>query len=151
MELIDELRASDHPGAQAYGLLFRADLEMAKGGVEDVEGRRSVAEHAVKTFADLGDARGTAIAEWALGNTFWMECRAEAASAAYARVRDHAVRAGDEALVNAMNTQLAVAAVLGPTPISEALPDAEKRLAAAAGKPLVEAQAKRGSHGYSGR
>ena len=43
-----------------------------------------------------------------------------------------------------MNTQLAVAAVLGPTPMSEALPNAEKRLAAAAGKPLVEAQAKRG-------
>jgi tetratricopeptide (TPR) repeat protein len=85
-----------------------------------------------------------AVAEWSLGNTFWLECRAEAASAAYARVREHAERAGDEALINEMNTQLAIAAVLGPTPMSQALPNAEKRLAAAAGKPLVEAQAKRG-------
>ena len=128
--LIDELEASDQPGAQAYGLLFRADLEMARGGLEDVEGLRSQSEQAVKTFAELGDERGMAVAEWSLGNTFWLECRAEAAIAAYTRVREHAERAGDEALVNAMNTQLAVAAVLGPTPMSEALPNAEKRLAA---------------------
>jgi tetratricopeptide (TPR) repeat protein len=142
--LIEELEASDQPGAQAYGLLFRADLAMARGGLENVEGLRSQSEQAVKTFAELGDERGMAVAEWSLGNTYWLECRAEAAIAAYTRVRELAKRAGDEALVNAMNTQLAVAAVLGPTPMSEALPNAEKRLAGAAGKPLVEAQAKRG-------
>ena len=142
--LVDELEASDHPGPQAYGLLFRAVIEMARGDLEDVEGLRSQSEAAIKIFGELGDERGMAVAEWSLGNTFWIECRAEAASAAYARVREHAERAGDEALVNEMNTQLAIAAVLGPTPISEALPTAEKRLASAAGKPLVEAQAKRG-------
>ena len=143
-KFIDELLASDQRGARAYGLLFRSDLEFAKGGVEDVDGLRSEAEQAVETFAELGDERGIAIAEWALGNTFWMQCRAEAASAAYARGREHAERAGDEGIANAMSTQLAVAAILGPTPMSEALPNAEKRLAGAAGKPLVEAQAKRG-------
>ena len=143
-KFIDELLASDQRGARAYGLLFRSDLEIAKGGVEDVDGLRSEAEQAVETFAELGDERGIAIAEWALGNTFWMQCRAEAASAAYARGREHAERAGDEGIANAISTQLAVAAILGPTPMSEALPNAEKRLAGAAGKPLVEAQAKRG-------
>ena len=88
-------------------MLFRADLEMAtRRHSRIVEGLRVAVDSAVETFAELGDERGLAVAEWSLGNTYWIECRAEAASAAYARVREHAERAGDEALVNAMNTQL---------------------------------------------
>jgi hypothetical protein len=143
-ELIAELKATDERGPLAYGVLFQAGLQMTKGEVEDAQLVRSQVEQAARTLAELGDERGIAIAEWALGNTFWMQCRAEAASAAYARGREHAERAGDEGIANAISTQLAVAAILGPTPMSEALPNAEKRLAGAAGKPLVEAQAKRG-------
>jgi class 3 adenylate cyclase/tetratricopeptide (TPR) repeat protein len=143
-ELIDELTATDQPGPQAYGVLFRADLEMAKGGLDDIDQTRSQSVQAAKTFAELGDERGMAIAEQALGNTFWIECRAEAAGAAYTRAREYAERADEAAFVNEMTTQLAAAAILGPTPVSEALANTEKRLAAAAGKPLLEAQAKRG-------
>jgi class 3 adenylate cyclase/tetratricopeptide (TPR) repeat protein len=143
-ELITELTTTDEPGPQAYGLLFQADLEMSKGQIEDVERVRSQVEQAGKTLAELEDERGMAIAERALGTTFWMECRAEEAAAAYARSRDHAERAGDTAVVNEMTTQIGGAAIFGPTPVEEAIANAERRLAAAAGKPLLEAQAKRG-------
>jgi class 3 adenylate cyclase/tetratricopeptide (TPR) repeat protein len=143
-ELIAELAASDEPASQAYALLFRAELQMTRGGLEDLEHVRSQIDQAAKTLAEAGDERGMAVAERMLGGTLWMECRAEAATTAYVRARAHAERAGDTALVNEMTTQMGAAAIFGPTPVEEALGRAEQRLAAAAGKPLVEAQAKRG-------
>jgi tetratricopeptide (TPR) repeat protein len=143
-ELIAELAASDDPASQAYALLFRAERQMTQGGLEDLESVRADVDRAAKMLTEIGDERGMAVAERMLGATFWMECRAEAATAAYTRARDHAERAGDTALTNEMTTQMGAAAIFGPTPVEEALARAEQRLAAGAGKPIVEAQAKRG-------
>jgi class 3 adenylate cyclase/tetratricopeptide (TPR) repeat protein len=143
-ELIAELAASDELVSQAYALVFRAERQMTQGRLEDLESVRADVDRADKTFTEIGDERGRAVAKRMLGATFWMECRAEAATAAYSRAREHAERAGDTALANEMTTQIGAAAIFGPTPVEEALARAEERLVAAAGKPIVEAQAKRG-------
>jgi class 3 adenylate cyclase/tetratricopeptide (TPR) repeat protein len=143
-ELIGELAATDEPVSQAYALLFRTELQVTQGDLEDLEHVRSQIDRAAKTLGEKGDERGMAVAERMLGGTFWMECRAEAAGAAYTRARAHAERAGDTALVNDMTSQLGAAAIFGPMPVHEALANAERRLAEAAGKPLLEATAKRG-------
>ena len=120
------------------------DLEATHGETHDLAEIRSRIADAAETLADVGDERGLALAKRTLGLTYWMECRAEAASDAYERAVDHAERAGDSAFARDMRTQIGAAAIFGPRPVDEALAAAEQRLAAAAGKPLVEASAKRG-------
>ncbi len=144
-EAIAELAAADEPGPQAYAVVFHFELQMTRGELDDLEDVRSRVDEAAETFAALEDEQGLALAERMLGGTYWMECRAEAASAANDRARTHAERAGDTALVNDMTSQIGAAAIFGPTPVGEALAAAKRRLDAAAGKPLVEARAKRGA------
>jgi tetratricopeptide (TPR) repeat protein len=140
---IAELAAADEPGPRAYALLFRAEIEITQGVLDDVESVRSRIDRATETFTEIGDERGLALAQRTLGVTLWLECRAEAASAAYARARACAERAGEIALANEMNAQMHACAVFGPTPVAEAIEITERRLAGATGKPLVQAGAKR--------
>jgi class 3 adenylate cyclase/tetratricopeptide (TPR) repeat protein len=143
-EAIAELSAADEPASNAYATILRVELKTTQGATHDLTEVRSRIAHAAETLAEVGDERGLAVAERMLGGTYWMECRAEAASEAYERARAHAERAGDTAFANVMRTQMGAAAIFGPKPVGEALAAAEQRLAAAAGKPLVEASAKRG-------
>jgi class 3 adenylate cyclase/tetratricopeptide (TPR) repeat protein len=143
-EAIAELAAADEPGPNAYATILRVELQTTQGATHDLAEVRSRIADAAETLAEVGDERGLALAERMLGGTYWMECRAEAASDAYERARAHAERAGDTAFANAMRTQIGAAAIFGPKPVDEALAAAEQRLAAAAGKPLVEASVKRG-------
>ena len=149
-EAIAELAAADEPGSNAYATILRVELQATQGETQDLAKIRSRIADAAETLAEVGDERGLALAERTLGLTYWMECRAEAASAAYARVREHAERAGDEALVNDMNTQMAIAAIFGPTPVSEAL---RERRAAPGRRPPASLWSRHrqsaGSAGYS--
>jgi len=73
-----------------------------------------------------------------------MECRAEAATTAYARARAYAEQAGDLALANEMTSQLFGSIVLGPTGVDDAIAAVERWTAEVADKPLMQARAKRG-------
>ncbi|MDP9286286.1 MAG: adenylate/guanylate cyclase domain-containing protein, partial [Actinomycetota bacterium] len=140
---IAELAAADEPASQAYALVFRSEIEMTRGELDDVERVRPSIDEAKKIFAELGDERGLSFAERALAGALWMECRADAASAAFARASTHAESAGDTALVNEAAEQMHGSAMFGPTPVEEAIADTERRIAGAADKPLVQARAKR--------
>ena len=141
---IAELAEADDQASQAYALLFRTEIEMTRGEIDNIERVRSSIDEAKKTFAELGDERGLSFAERALAGTLWLECRAEAASEAFARAGAHAESAGDTALVNEATAQMYASAVFGPAPVAEAIADSERRIAGAADKPLVQARTKRG-------
>jgi tetratricopeptide (TPR) repeat protein len=119
--LDDAIATARQPEREARA---RVEREFVRLGVETSAGTeraRRVADEALPVLERSGDARGQCRA-WALhAKVAWIAGRVEDADAGWVEAAACARRAGDEQELFAILGERATAAVLGPTPVGEAI------------------------------
>jgi class 3 adenylate cyclase/tetratricopeptide (TPR) repeat protein len=130
------------PVVRARGIIARTDAAgwVAEG---DDEAVRAAVEEERSVLEDAGDDLGLAHYWRWYGFTHWAHLRAERAREAWQRALTHAVNAGANRLRVEAESYILSALALGPTPVDEALPYAERALEQAMPGSLVQGSALR--------
>ena len=137
-----EASAAVDPIVRARGKVAEADLFSLDFGPE-AKRSRAGREEARAVLEDAGDDLGLAYYWRSRGYDFWALCRSAESGEAWERGIGHARAAGAERIEFELRSYVLSGLVLGPTPVSEALPRARLALEEAREGSLAEATAQR--------
>jgi DNA-binding SARP family transcriptional activator/tetratricopeptide (TPR) repeat protein len=119
--------ALDESALAARGLVEEVWVELSNAD-SDRARSRAIAEAAIETLTELGDARGLAHAWRILGLMVRRDGRTADAYAAFERSVVNADRGGDHAMRRLASLSIANALCVGPKPVNEAIPRCEQLL-----------------------
>ena len=133
-EAIERAERGGANGTQAHASLVRLLVRLRAGGAErwQDEAAGTIAE-AMAVFEAAGDHGGLAKAWRLLAWAHGTDCRLELMAEAQERALEQALLAGDARQRNRSAAAYAVAAVFGPTPVSEAIDRSEEMLVQVSG------------------
>ena len=139
--LDDAVEQAPEPRLAARARIEREFVRLEAETTAGIDRARSVAEDALPLLEAEGDERGQCRA-WSLhAHADWVAGRVAAADAAWSDAAGLARRAADERELFAILGWRATAAVLGPTPVAEAVARCEQVRAAVATSPVAVAWA----------
>jgi tetratricopeptide (TPR) repeat protein len=142
---IERARVAGDSGLELHASIGRLRLRSATDPAFRADELMSLAEHAIPIFEGLGDERGVARA-WVLLTWFhWNACRFGATEEAAEQAVEHATTAGDIRQKSEMLGRIALAVLLGPTPVEAALERCREIVHRSGGSRLVEASVLRAS------
>ncbi len=142
---IDGARLAGDSALELHASIGRLRLRSATDPAFRTDELMRVAERAIPIFEGLGDERGVARA-WVLLTWFhWNACRFSEAAEAAEQAVEHAAHAGDIRQRSEMLGRTALAVLLGPTPVEEALRRCREIVARSDGSRLVQASVFRAS------
>jgi class 3 adenylate cyclase/tetratricopeptide (TPR) repeat protein len=134
-----ELRESSDPRFRAYGGLLASHVACYTGRFVRGEAQAHI-EAARLLFGELGDYLGLAYTELVDATASWNACRAEETRRAAERGSQHARAAGVEHMAAELAGWEVGPLMYGPVHVDDALALAQDALAAAEGRPLLEAR-----------
>jgi tetratricopeptide (TPR) repeat protein len=136
--VVGELQASEDRLARAFGVLFKAELDVVSQGGEGVGPTFNEAiAYAVDEFERLGDARGLAYASRLAALERWASLRMAEAIEMFEAAAVNAARAGIQYLEDDARSRIARAHAMGPTPISETIQRLQQFMRDYAQRPLA--------------
>jgi class 3 adenylate cyclase len=138
----EEAATSRDPVIRARGEVALAELSFFVRHDSQLEFRERAAE-AREALEQMGDDLGLAAYWRAEGFAHWSRLQAESARHAWERGRAHAEAAGAGRFEVELGNMIMSALLLGPTPVDEALPRAEKAVGEATPGSVAEASALR--------
>jgi class 3 adenylate cyclase/tetratricopeptide (TPR) repeat protein len=142
MAAAEEAARAGDPVIRARGAIARADTSgfLGRGRAEEA---LSLMEEPRTVLEEAGDELGLALYWRVRAFSFWARLQAAKAGEAWEQALEHARNAGARWLEDEIQAYVLTALVLGPTPVAEALPRAQRALEAAASSSLAEGAALR--------
>jgi class 3 adenylate cyclase len=145
-----EAAAARDPLIRARGMIARADAAGFGGYDASSEDHQAYAAEALEVLEAAGDDLGLAQYWRVRGYQHWGVLQAARARENWERALEHAVRAGTRRLEVELRNYIMSAVLLGPTPVSEAMPLARRAFEEAAPLSLRAASAMRALATLSG-
>jgi DNA-binding SARP family transcriptional activator len=145
--------AAGDGAAGARVLVERAFLELHRAAVGATDDAATLAEEVIPIFAAAGDERGLCRAWRFRAASSWIHGRVSAASDAWERAAEHALRSGEEHERAAILSWLASSTWLGAMPVDAGIARCESIRREVRGHPASEAEVLRalgGLHGFAG-
>jgi class 3 adenylate cyclase/tetratricopeptide (TPR) repeat protein len=119
--------------------LERSFVQVLVDPAYDSDHLREIAEAAIPAFEEVGDELGVATALTRVAEAHWDRCHFAAMEVVLEKALVHATRAGDEAEIVEILGLLSWAVVVGPRPVTEAIPRCREILERAREQPRLEA------------
>jgi class 3 adenylate cyclase/tetratricopeptide (TPR) repeat protein len=135
--VVAELQGSEDERAQAFGALFRAELDVVEGGEGMGPAFREAIASAAEKFELLGDAKGLAYASRLAAFERWGSLRMADAIEKFEVSASNAARAGIQYLEDEARARIAKAHANGPTPLPETIQRLEQFIREYAERPLA--------------
>jgi class 3 adenylate cyclase/tetratricopeptide (TPR) repeat protein len=133
-----ELQASEDEKARAFGVLFKAELDVVSQGGEGVGPAFTEAiAYAVDEFERLGDARGLAYASRLAAYERWASLRMAEAIEMFEAAAVNAAQADIQYLEDDARSRIARAYAMGPTPLPETIQRLQQFMRENAERPLA--------------
>ena len=135
--VVAELQGAEDERAQAFGALFRAELDVVEGGEGMGPAFREAIASAAEKFELLSDAKGLAYASRLAAFERWGSLRMAEAIEKFEAAASNAARAGIQYLEDEARSRIAKAHANGPTPLPETIQRLEQFIREYAERPLA--------------
>ena len=135
--VVAELQGSGDERSQAFGHLFRAELDVVEGGEGVGPTFREAVASATEKFELVGDAKGLAYASRLAAFERWASLRMAEAIEKFEAAASNAAGAGNQYLEDDARSRIAKAHANGPTPLPETIQRLEEFIREYAERPLA--------------